>query len=154
MDHAAFAPRRARLDEADAICAVVRAAYAPWVPIIGREPRPMQADYRRAVLDHRFDLIHATDGSILALIETEIRDAHLWIENIAVAPVAQGQGIGHELLAFAERLAADTSRSRLKLLTNGKMAANIGLYRSVGYVIDREEPFGDGTVVYMSKMLP
>lgn len=36
--------RTALPEDAIAIRALVRAAYARWVPVIGREPRPMQAD--------------------------------------------------------------------------------------------------------------
>lgn len=145
--------RPARSDEAGAIRALVRAAYSRWVPIVGREPRPMTTDYEAAVAEHRFDIVDAHDGTLLALIETELRDGHLWIENIAVAPEAQGQGIGRRLLALAETLARRAGRSELHLLTNGLMAANIRLYQSVGYVIDREEPYDTGTTVYMVKRI-
>ena len=37
--------RRAGPDDAGAIRSLTRAAYAKWVPVIGREPMPMQADY-------------------------------------------------------------------------------------------------------------
>ena len=138
--------------EANAIRDVVRAAYAKCVPVIGREPRPMEADYEAAVKVHRFDLIEA-DGRIVALIETEVRESHLWIENIAVLPEWQGHGLGKRLLAHADGLAQAAGLSELRLLTNGKMAANRALYLSVGYVEDREESYGDGTVVYFSKRL-
>lgn len=142
--------RQARIDEAGAIRALVRAAYAKWVPVIGREPRPMLADYEDAVRRHRFDLVEA-GGQLVALLETEVREGHLWVENIAVQPERQGQGLGRLLLAHAEGLAQAAGVSEIRLLTNGKMVANRRLYASVGYVEDSEEPFGDGTVVYLSK---
>jgi N-acetylglutamate synthase-like GNAT family acetyltransferase len=142
--------RQARMDEAGAIRALVRAAYAKWVPVIGREPRPMLADYAEALQRHRFDLVEAS-GQLVALIETELREGHLWVENIAVRPELQGQGLGRQLLAHADALARAAGVSEIRLLTNGKMAANRRLYASVGFREDREEPFGDGTVVYLSK---
>lgn len=144
--------RRARTSDAAAIRNVVRAAYAPWVPIIGREPRPMGADYDAAIKVHRFDVIR-DQNQIVALVETEARQDHYWIENIAVLPDWQGEGLGRRLLAHAEGLARAAGVVEIRLLTNGKMAANRRLYASVGYVEDREEPFGDGTVVYLSKRL-
>ena len=36
--------RPARRDDAEAIRDLVRAAYAKWVPLIGREPMPMKED--------------------------------------------------------------------------------------------------------------
>ena len=144
--------RTALPHEASAIRAVVRAAYAKWVPVLGREPRPMQADYEAAVEVHRFDLIEV-DGRIVALIETEPREGHLWIENIAVLPDWQGHGLGKRLLAHAEELARAAGLSEMRLLTNGKMVANRALYLSAGYVEVREKSYGDGTVVYFSKRI-
>lgn len=134
-------------DAAD-IKAIVRAAYARWVPVIGREPLPMRADYDKAVAEHPFDL--AVDGG---LIETVAHDDHIWIENIAVAPEAQGRGIGRLLLEWAEAKAREAGRHELRLLTNGAFEANVSLYARLGYTIDREEPFMNGTTVYMSKRI-
>ena len=83
--------RKAISDDAEAIRQVVRSAYAKWVPLIGREPRPMVADYGRAVEEHDIDLLYA-DGALVGLIETMQHPEHLWIENVAVSPDAQGRG--------------------------------------------------------------
>lgn len=40
--------RRATAADAANVRALARAAYAKWVPLIGREPIPMTADYDRA----------------------------------------------------------------------------------------------------------
>ncbi|MBV8794861.1 MAG: GNAT family N-acetyltransferase, partial [Hyphomicrobiales bacterium] len=77
--------RPAVLEDAAGIRALTRAAYAKWVPLIGREPLPMQADYERAVVEHTIDLLNV-DGALAGLIETMLQPDHLWIENIAVAP--------------------------------------------------------------------
>lgn len=138
--------------DAAAIRAIVRAAYAKWVPVIGREPLPMRADYDKALQDHRFDLA-LENRRIVGLIETIPHDDHVWIENVAVAPEAQGRGIGKKLLDSAERRAVETGCRELRLLTNGAFDANVRLYRRHGYAIDREEPFMNGTTVYMSKRL-
>lgn len=144
--------RSATPDDAAAIRALVRAAYAKWVPLIGREPRPMNADYQLAVQEHQFDL--AFEGAeLVGLIETALRDDHLWIENIAVAPAAQGRGLGRQLLERAEARAREAGRRETRLLTNGVMAANIALYERVGYVTTQTEPFMGGSTVYMAKQL-
>jgi ribosomal protein S18 acetylase RimI-like enzyme len=145
-------PQLAGPQHVDAIRTLVRAAYARWIPLIGREPRPMQADYEVAVRDHRFDLLVA-DGHLLGLIETQLHDDHLWIENLAVAPEAQGRGHGRRLLAHTERLAASLGRSELRLLTNAAFVSNVRLYHGVGYVTSRSEPFMGGTTLYLSKRL-
>ena len=149
----ALSIRTAMTNDAQKVRDLVRAAYTKWVPIIGREPKPMQVDYEQAVRAHRIDLL-SDEHEMVALIETFLGPDHLFIENVAVAPAHQGRGLGRVLLAHAERLTSEAGLTELRLLTNGKMAANIGLYLSVGYRIDREEPFMDGTVVYMSKAIP
>jgi ribosomal protein S18 acetylase RimI-like enzyme len=144
--------RPAEPHEAAAIAGIVRAAYARWVPAIGREPLPMRVDYEKALQEHRFDVI-ADGDRIVGVIETMQRDDHIWIENVAVAPEAQGCGIGRRLLDHAERLALAANCFEARLLTNAAFEANVALYRRLGYVVDREEPYLNGITVYMSKKL-
>lgn len=145
--------RTSNPDDADAIRRLTREAYAKWVPIVGREPLPMTADYEAAVRSHRFDLL-SVDGALAALIETVDEGDQLLIENVAVALAFQGRGLGRRLLAHAEDLARTLGRGRIRLYTNALMEANIALYRRLGYAIDREEIAPDGRrAVHMSKDL-
>jgi len=145
-----IALRQAVPADAPAIRALTRAAYAKWVPLIGREPKPMTADYEAAVHSHRFDLLYA-DGRLAALIETIPEPDHLLIENVAVLPDFQGRGLGRKLLAHAEALARAQGYGEIRLYTNQRFAENIALYRRLGYGIDREESGERGVTVHMSK---
>lgn len=138
--------------DAAAIRELTRAAYAKWVPVIGREPLPMTADYAEAVRNHRFDLLYM-QGKLAALIETIPKADHLLIENVAVSPPFQGRGLGRRLLAHAEKVAASSGFSEIKLYTNKLFADNVQLYRKLGYRVDREDAFRGGVVVHMSKPL-
>jgi ribosomal protein S18 acetylase RimI-like enzyme len=139
--------------DAPAIRALTREAYAKWVPLIGREPKPMTADYAEAVRKHRFDLLYV-EGKLAALIET-IREAdHLLVENVAVSPSFQGRGFGRKLMAHAEQLAALSGFSEIRLYTNKLFAENVQLYSRLGYRVDREEELKIGVAVHMSKPLP
>ena len=142
--------RRAAAEDAAAVRALTRVAYAKWVPLIGREPKPMQADYERAVREHRIDLALRADA-LAGLIETIEQPDHLLIENVAVAPAFQGKGIGRRLMAHAEQLAVELGRTELRLYTNARFTENVALYRRLGYRIDREESGPLGLTVYMSK---
>jgi len=53
---ATFTLRRALPADAEAVRALVRQAYAKWVPVIGRESRPMRADREAPIRDHLVDL--------------------------------------------------------------------------------------------------
>jgi ribosomal protein S18 acetylase RimI-like enzyme len=142
--------RRAEAGDAPAVRALTRQAYAKWVPLIGREPKPMQADYDEAVRKHRIDLLHV-DGKLAALIETIDEPDHLLIENVAVSPDFQKRGLGAKLMAHAEALAAAMRYSEVRLYTNKLFAENVALYLKLGYQVDREEVIPAGTVVHMSK---
>jgi GNAT superfamily N-acetyltransferase len=142
----------AERDQIGAVRDLVRAAYAKWVPLIGREPLPMTADYEQAMREHAIDILYA-DRRMVGLIETITHADHLWIENVAIAPESQGRGFGRRLLAHAEAKALAAGRAELRLLTNALFEANVALYLAIGYVVDRREPFRGGFTVYMSKQL-
>lgn len=144
--------REALATDAAAIRELTRAAYGKWVPLIGREPKPMTADYEVAIANHRFDLLHV-DGTLAALIETIPEADHLLVENVAVAPAFQGRGFGRRLMALAEDLAVAAGFGEIRLYTNQRFAENLALYRKLGYRIDREEVLAVGTAVHMSKRL-
>lgn len=147
-----FQIRRATADDAPEAALLTRAAYAKWVPVIGREPLPMKADHAVAIRDHRVDLLHA-DGVLAGLIEMIPEPQWLLIENLAVAPAFQGRGCARILLAQAEQTAKLLQLAGLRLFTNKQFASNVGLYLHQGFAVDREEPFMGGFTVYMSKPL-
>jgi GNAT superfamily N-acetyltransferase len=134
----------------DAIRCLTRDAYAKWVPAIGREPKPMTADYAEALRDNRFDLLFM-DGQLAALVETIMEDDCLLIENIAVGPAWQGRGFGRRLMAHADRVAAALGFSKIRLYTNAMFVENIQYYQRLGYQIDSEDAFPGGFVTHMSK---
>jgi len=143
--------RQAVAADAPAVRELTRDAYAKWVPLIGREPKPMTANYDAAIRNHRIDLLYL-DGELAALIETIPEADHLLIENIAVSPAYQGRGLGRRLVAHAEELALSRGRAEVRLYTNKMFTENVGLYEKLGYRIEREEAFtGGGVIVHMSK---
>jgi ribosomal protein S18 acetylase RimI-like enzyme len=146
----ALALRQAVAGDAPAIRALTRAAYAKWVPLIGREPKPMTADYKAAVRDHRFDLLYA-EGELAALVETIPGAGHLLIENLAVSPAFQGRGFARMLMAHVEQLAVASGFAEIRLYTNKLFAENLDFYARLGYRVDREEAFKGGVAVHMSK---
>lgn len=138
--------------DAGAIRSLTREAYAKWIPVIGREPLPMTADYAEAVKKHRIDLLYL-NGELAALIEMIPRADHLLIENVAVSPAFQGKGLGRKLLTHAEQVALSLKLSVVKLYTNKLFTENLRFYQKFGYSIDREEEFKGGFVVHMSKLV-
>lgn len=144
--------RPAKPVEKDTIRDVVRAAYAKWIPVIGREPMPMNADYEKAISDHDIDLL-VVGSKVVGVIEYILRDDHLWIENIAIEPDEQGKGFGRRILEHAERTAGKSGLKEIRLLTNAAFETNVALYSRAGYVMVASEPFKGGTTVYFTKRL-
>lgn len=147
-----FQIRRATAPDAPEVGLLTRAAYAKWVPVIGREPLPMKADYEAAVSRHWVDLLHV-DGVLAGLIEMIPEPQWLLIENLAVAPTFQGRGCARILLDQARKTAMELQVKGLRLYTNKQFASNIDLYLHHGFAVDREEPFMGGFTVYMSQSL-
>ena len=145
--------RRAGPADAAAARNLVREAYAKWVPTIGREPRPMTADYEGAVRNHVLDLLEL-DGTIAALIEMRPEADHLLIVNVAVSPGYQGRGHGRALMAHAEAHARSLGLSEVRLYTNSRFTGNVTLYERIGYRVDRKEALPPlGMIIHMSKRL-
>ena len=143
--------RRATIADVVTVRDLTRAAYAKWVPLLGREPRPMTADYDAALREHLVDLLHVGDEAV-ALIEMAPTADHLLIVNVAVVPAQQGRGHGRALMAHAEEVAQSLNLSEMRLYTNALFAENLRLYSRLGYRVDREEQHPQfGVTVYMSK---
>jgi ribosomal protein S18 acetylase RimI-like enzyme len=144
--------RQGTLADVAAITALTRLAYAKWVPLVGREPLPMQADYSVAITRHRFDLMFV-GSDLVGLIETLLRPDDLLIENVAVAPDFQRRGLGRTLIAHAEEMAAQAGRVCVRLYTNSRFERNLRLYASLGYAVERKELLNGGVAVHMVKQI-
>lgn len=147
-----FQIRRATTDDAPEVALLTRAAYAKWVPVIGREPLPMKADHTVSIREHRVDLLHV-DGVLAGLVEMICEPQWLLIENLAIAPAFQRRGCARILLEHAQQVARGQQLQGLRLFTNKQFSSNVDLYLHHGFAVDREEPFMGGFTVYMSKPL-
>ena len=91
---------------------------------------------------------------MLGLIEVIPAATHLLIENIAVRPDRQGEGIGGKLLLRAEELARSLGLKETQLYTNAAFASNLSFYSHRGYQEFRRGTVVPGSVtVYMAKKL-
>jgi GNAT superfamily N-acetyltransferase len=66
---------------------------------------------------------------------SSVKDSHLLVENVAVAPAAQGHGVGSALLNHAETTAALLGLPEVHLYTNEVMTENLTFYRQRGYTL-------------------
>ena len=124
--------RLATLADLPAVQQIVETSYADYIPLIGRRPAPMDADYAAAIgVGHVYVLGHPTLGCLVMFPDGDAIE----IDMIAVAPEAQGQGIGRRLLDFAADHARAMGQTKLTLYTNAKMARNVVIYETYGFTI-------------------
>ncbi|MCF5667912.1 GNAT family N-acetyltransferase [Pseudomonas marginalis] len=144
--------RLATAADVAAIEAIVQAAYSPYIERIGRKPGPMLEDYHQQV---KAGGVHVLEnaGRVQGFIILLDADDALLLDNLAVAPDAQGLGLGRLLMDFAEQQALAAGFAAIRLYTNETMAENIRLYTRRGYVeTHRAEEHGLHRV-YMTKQL-
>lgn len=132
MPHPTPMIRQADRDDIAPIRALVVAAYSPYIARIGGPPGPMGDDYAARVAAGEA-WVAEEDGAVQGLLVLEDRGEALLLDNVAVAPTAQGRGIGQALMAFTEAEARRRGQNRIELYTHALMAENIVLYRRWGF---------------------
>jgi GNAT superfamily N-acetyltransferase len=144
--------RLASAEDRPAVEAIVRAAYSPYVPRIGREPGPMLDDYGALIGDGRVHVI-VRDGNVRGVLVLIPEPGALLLDNIAIAPEAQGTGLGKTLMAFAEDAALRSGYRAIRLYTNEAMTENIAIYARMGFAETHRATEKGLKRVYMRKAL-
>ena len=145
-----IAIRKAAPGDAAIVASITDAAYAKYVPLMGRKPQPMTADYQQILAEHPVWLVWIDEHPAGVLVLMHEPDAML-IYSVAIAPAHQKSGLGRRLLAWAESEARRAGYAHIRLFTNALMEANIALYRRLGYVETGRESFHELTLVHMRK---
>ncbi len=126
--------RKAGPGDLDAVRRIARAAYAPYVARIGREPAPMVADFAASIAAGELWVARGVAGAPVAgFVVAYPRSDHWHLENVAVEPSAQGTGLGGALIAHVETMARAAGARAVELYTNAQMTGNLSLYPRLGY---------------------
>lgn len=146
-------PRPASAADTEPVRRLVHLAFAHYTPRIGEQPAPMTADYDQVVAQGRCWVVEE-DGRLVGMVQLATAPGHLTVETIAVAPDAQGRGIGARLLTFAENRARALGLPEVRLYTNEAMTENLAYYPRRGYrEIGRETRNGFRRVLF-AKPIP
>ncbi len=124
--------RRAVTADVRAMRELAKMAYQLYIERIGREPAPMTADYGR-IVETGQAWVAERDDRIVGLLVLEPAQDHLLLESVAVAPHAQGLGVGGRLLQLAEEQARVHGLPEVRLYTNEAMVENLAYYPRHGY---------------------
>ena len=148
----ASGPRPATDADAAGIAACVCAAYTHYIERIGTRPGPMLDDYDQVVRDHRAYVVE-DGGDIVGVLVLIDKEDGLLLDNVAILPTRQGEGIGRRLVEHAESEARRLGHRHLDLYTHERMTENIAMYLRYGYEeTDRRTERGFPRV-YMRKRL-
>lgn len=141
--------REARPEDSQSLKNCMESAYTTYQERMGgvRLP-PMDADYLSEIKNYPTWVVESEKGILGGLIMVFEND-QASIANIAVNPKFQGQGIGGELIGFAEAKAREKNFSELRLATHVLLEENISLYRYLGW----EETGRDDARVLMKKKI-
>ena len=146
--------RLATATDQEAVEEVTRAAYQPWVEVIGGRPGPMDADFASLIGDGKVYVavadsalgLHPSVGGVLV---QAIGESALLIENVAVHPAHQRRGLGLGLMTFAEDTARARGLTAVRLYTHEGMGTNIAWYEKLRFVISGTEPIDSGRLVHL-----
>jgi ribosomal protein S18 acetylase RimI-like enzyme len=150
--HQRVVVRRALPEDIGMIIAITDAAYAKYVPRLGRKPQPMTTDYHHILASHPVWLLCVDDQPAGVLVLMHEPDA-LLIYSVAIHPDYQKRGFGRQLLAWGEQEARRSGYARIRLFTNVLMEENIALYKRLGYRETGREPFQGLTRVHLAKQV-
>lgn len=144
--------RPAKPDDVVAIKCCVAAAYRVYLERMAKPPGPMLEDYSVVIRRHRVFVCEHGKELIGVLVMIE-RDGEILLDNVAVSPALQGQGVGSRLIAFAETQARSLGYLAMELYTHELMVENLAMYQAKGFVeIARRVEHGYQRV-YLRKVL-
>ncbi|MGW6569017.1 GNAT family N-acetyltransferase [Streptomyces sp. NPDC054975] len=122
--------RPATPSDVPAVRAVTDAAFTHYIDRIGLVPAPMEYDHAANVAAGRVFVVgDPVTGLVVVIPEAD----HLYLDEIAVHPDAQGTGLGRALLDWVDARARGLGLPEVRLLTNAMMWENQKLYERYGY---------------------
>ena len=128
----------------------LRQAYAVYIPRIGADAPPFHTEFEKHVANGHIHVMPA-DGEIAAFIISYPVGNFLRIENLAVSPRYQGQGLGKLLLRFADDRAERLRLHAIDLFTHPKLTETIEFYRHNGF--ERQSPDPAAKAIHFVKHL-
>ncbi len=135
-------------------CAMIKEcaeqAYAVYVDRIGKKPAPMTADFASSIKKREVVVLEHDNAILGYAVYYSVSDS-LFLENIALRPLGQGQGFGSRLLAHIHQAAVTFGYTAVDLYTNELMTENLRWYAAHGYR-EIERRYEDGfNRVYLRK---
>ncbi|MFF5976335.1 GNAT family N-acetyltransferase [Streptomyces sp. NPDC012769] len=143
-------PRPAVVADVPAVKAVTDAAFHHYIERIGLVPAPMEYDHAANVAAGRVFVVgEPVAGLVVVVPEAD----HLYLDEIAVHPDAQGTGLGRVLMTWVEDRARELGLPEVRLLTNAMMWENQEMYARYGYEVTERRQEGPYDRIHYRKVL-
>src|SRR2546429_459790 len=120
--------RQAQAADHRAVVACVRAAHSKYLICMDRGTTPLHSAYE-ALIAQGVVYVLATEEGVRGVLVTMPREGSMFVENVAVDPRFQGQGLGQVLMAFVEQQARKEQVHEIRLYTNEVMTENLRFYQ-------------------------
>jgi GNAT superfamily N-acetyltransferase len=110
----------------------------------------MDEDFTETFTAPEFEGWVKSDGDLIrGVLILQPEPDHLWVDNVAVDPAAEGTGIATELLDHAAKRAAELDLPETWLFTHEKMRVNREIYLHLGWTeFAPEDPIGANFVYF------
>lgn len=145
-----FQIRPAKSADAQGVAGCVKAAYGRYTERTGEQPVQVQRDYAQLIGDREVLVAHIESAIVGVLLLARTEKGFL-LDEIAVVPACQGQGIGRALLEMAERAAVHQGFGSIYALVHPKMTESVALFTKIGYAEYENRSVDGDTRVYLRK---
>ena len=107
-------------------------AFAPFAAHSDKRDVKLEENLRSQILEGSIHLL-CDEGQVLGYISLWPTANQMFVDTLAVLPKHHRQGLGSQLLAFADRETLRLGLSSVNLFTKAKMADNLAFYKRRGY---------------------
>jgi GNAT superfamily N-acetyltransferase len=127
--------RQARSEDAVAVHEVVQGAFEEYRGVLAVSLSALDErleDVERAISAGR--VLLALEGTeAVGTVRYELKPDCLYVGRLAVLPAYRKHGVGAALMAYVERLAPASGRTRIQLATRESVPGNLRFYERLGY---------------------
>ncbi|HTK06725.1 MAG TPA: GNAT family N-acetyltransferase [Ktedonobacteraceae bacterium] len=148
-----YSIRPAHEADHEAVAGCVQAAYDKYIARIGRKPAPLLADYHALILRDVVYVLVNDDEEICGVLVMMPQENGMFVENIAIDPRFQGQGLGRMLMGFVEQQTRSMQLNAIHLYTHELMTENLRIYHHLGFAEEERRNEGGFHRVFLRKEL-
>ena len=142
----------AKAEDVPSIKLITDAAYSKYIEVLGMLPAAMKVQYNKIVEMQKVYVLRVGGDVVGSIILSTAGDS-VTVNNLVVAPSAQGRGFGRLLMKYAEDKARGQDLAAVTLFANEKMHDNIAWYTKIGFIETGREREDGFNRVYFRKNL-